>query len=188
MMNIRFVQKMNLQRRRAMHEFRERDLGVYAAALLALIAGLMILFSQVGCNPYKAAWGTTAAVASARNATDDGIAKAFDARVEQCVKDSGGDCKEKCQQCVKGSREYAAILAWRTFVRPSVNAAIQTTVTAISIAEKVDSQTNKLDWIALLKDAVCGVSKVILEFSEVFPDKAKVALGYLGMVKGVTCK
>lgn len=172
-----------------MYKPSKRDVGVYLAALLAFIAGLLWLFMAGGCaQPYKVAWGTTAAVASARNVVDKGIGKAFEARVETCVKDRPNlKCDEKCQACVKGSQEYAAILSWRTFVRPSINASIKATVTTLVIVEKAKGGTHT-HWMDLLKDAACGVLKVISEFKGLFPKEALQALKYMDMAKGFVCK
>ena len=155
-----------------------------AIVLFSMVAAVYIL-ACLGCaNPYRVAWLTTSATVSARNATDDGIAETFGMVVKKCESEHGAKTVA-FKACVQGDKIYPVIVVWRTIARPTVNSAIQATITALTLAEK--SKTQNLNWISYLLPAVCAVSKIVKEYSLLFPEKAKIVLKYLAMAEGFTC-
>ena len=71
-------------------------------------------------------------------------------------------------------------------MRPGVNSAVQITATALTIAEKAKADP-KLDWIALLKPAVCSLMRVAKAWGHYYADKGAAILGALSSLEGVIC-
>jgi len=128
-------------------------LGAAAIGALYLLLGWLL----VGCQPYAAAWRTTAAVREAGTMTDRAIAAAVKHRATAC-KEVGGDIKA----CVRTSKEWRALTGWRAWGVPAVNSAIVATVSALQIAEQTHAK--RLDWVALLKPAACAIVRVLRQW------------------------
>lgn len=150
------------------------------ATIAALAATLML----VACpKPYDAAWRTMDSVQSAKNLTAKQIAQAADTRHKGCIKTHGAktpgyaDCIKPIQNVLK---------QWRDNVRPAVNSALNITATAISIAERA-KQDPKIQWITLLRPAVCSLLRVAKSWGHYYPDNGKAVLGALGSLEGVIC-
>ena len=149
------------------------------AAVMVLALGLLAV-SATSCRPYDAAWRTTAAVQGAGNLTDRAIAvAATDARAK-CKK-----VPETYAACMKGSKAVMALDYWRQIARPSINAALIATVASLQIAERIKDK--KLDWIGILRPAVCALARVVEQFGELLGPQKSAVLGVTALAKGVTC-
>jgi hypothetical protein len=157
------------------------------AGVLAIALALMM--SAACPNAYRGGWVATASVMDARDATDDGLAKAFRAKVRACV-DKHGSKTIEYQTCIQDSNEFKAMSAWRVHALPAINSAVRAAKEILEIAERVNASGASASAKALsaLKDAACGLIEIVKEWNGLFPDKAKIALAYLDSVKGLVCK
>jgi hypothetical protein len=155
-----------------------------------LVFGTLIIILLAGCpNAYRAGWVATASLMDARDATDDGLATAFGAKVRACVAKHGSKTIDY-QQCVQESNEYKAMAAWRVHALPAVNSSVRAAKEILEIAERVNASGADASAKALsaIKDAACAVIEIVNEWNGLFREKAKVALGYLNSVKGLVCQ
>jgi hypothetical protein len=159
-----------------------------AVALLAVL-GLLAAMALPACpNAYRAGWVSTAALVDAKDATDKGIAKAFNAKIESCKAQHGANQIE-LQKCVETSKEYEAASKWIQVILPALKTSIRTAKATLEIAEKVqasaDSATKKV--LSALRDGVCKLLPVLKDWEKNpgFPEELKIALGYLEMIKVV---
>jgi len=136
-------------------EARSAALGGAGIGAVYLLLGWLL----VGCQPYEAAWRTTAAVRAAGTLTDQALAAAARRKISEC-RVKGGDWRA----CVRASREYRAITEWRRWGVPAVNSAVSATVAALQIAERVRGQ-RQIDWIGLLRPAGCALARVLKQWA-----------------------
>lgn len=144
---------------------------------------ILALLLAVGCKgPYDVAWRTLDSVQKARDLTAQQLAAAARAKHQECLTNHKAKTREFAA-CISKHRE--ALDHWRQIARPATNSAIQVTATALQIAEK--SKADKLDWIVLLKPAVCALMRVARAWGHYYPDQGKAILGALQALEGVTC-
>jgi hypothetical protein len=141
----------------------------------------LIAIHAICCNPYAAAWRTTAAVQSAGLETDKALARAARAKQTECLK--ACQPRTKCFAGCYGSTR-GALKTWREKVRPSVNSALIATVGAIQTAEQAKK---KLDWMKVLMPAVCALAGAVDQFSHLMGSSGAKIKSLLGLAKAVTC-
>jgi hypothetical protein len=155
-------------------------------AILLILAGCLIAMGMAGCpKPYDAAWRTVDAVQKTRDLTAQQLASAANAKHTECKKAHGAKTPGFAD-CVKKHRD--ALDHWRKIARPATNSAIQVTATSLQIAERVEANKPKIDWISLLKPAACALFRVARSWGHYWPDKGKTVLNMMSLLEGVTCE
>jgi hypothetical protein len=88
------------------------------------------------------------------------------------------------------SVEYKAMVIWRSYAKPTITASARAAFQGLLLAEKIkiDKEAAKKQWMEHLKKGVCTLTKMVMDFKDLFPKEALIALKYLDLVKGVTCK
>ena len=152
-------------------------IGAAGIGLMYLLLGWML----TGCQPYEAAWRTTAAVREAGTLVDQSLARAAKHRMTVC-KQAGGDWRA----CARASREYRAVTEWRRWGIPAVNSAVSSTVAALQIAERVRGHS-KIDWLALLRPAGCALSRVLRQWTDLM-GPARGAVEAVTATLGAMCR
>lgn len=147
---------------------------------LALALGFMIAILSISCSPYAAAWRTMDATMTARDATASSLAAWAKAEQVTC------QAKPVADQRACLDRPAEVLAEWRTKARPAINSALQLTAGAVRLAEMGKDKTT--DWMAMLKPAVCALSRAARAWGHYYPDAGKAVLGYLAAVEGVTCE
>lgn len=149
-----------------------------------LVAITCIVFAATGCkSPYGMAWRTLDAVQKARDLGAAQLGKVAHDKHQACLAAHKAKMPEYAA-CIKPYRD--ALRTWQDVVRPSVNSAIQITATGVQIAERAKDDP-KLNWIELLKPAVCAISRGLRAFGHLLPDKASALLKLLPTLEGVSC-
>ncbi len=153
---------------------------------IALVAVLVALC--VSCTP-AAGWIAVAAVADARDAVDDGITTAYQARVKECRR-VHGEQSEAVRDCVEKSNEHKAAYGWRAYGLPAANSAVTSAKMILEIAEKVKASgvSTLIKVLSVLRVAACGIFRAVREWKDLFPERAKTALAYLDLVQGLVCR
>jgi hypothetical protein len=150
------------------------------------LATLVILLMLLpGCKPFEAEWRTTSAIKAAAELTDKAIAEAAVKEHNRCIKAHKAGTPEY-KVCIESSKPYKALIGWRKFGKPTINAALIAAVAAIQIAER--AKGSKLDIAAVLRPAACALAKMVEQYGDLFQDKAPVVIMAIAMVKGVSCE
>lgn len=157
--------------------------GAFIGVLLLIVLMSIGALCWSGCNPYAVGWRAAAGVKSAGELAEDTLASTIRAKHAECVKKHGAQTYEYAE-CIKNYR--LAAIYWIRYLRPSINAAIRATVTALTIAERVKGK--EANWVELLKPAVCALVGILQEWSPLIPPKIQERIrGLLALAKGVTC-
>lgn len=158
--------------------------------MTAKLIAVLALFLCSCPNAQRAGWIATAATIDARDAVDEGINQAFNARVIACKEQHLPD-QVKFQECVRASREFHAV--WKWLRDPGVwgmlNAAVRAAKGILEIAAHVQasesSTTQKV--LSALRESVCALAGIVRDFGHLWPKEAKPAMQYLDLIKAV-CK
>jgi len=162
--------------------------GPGVVALLAVL-GVAAAVALPACpNAYRAGWVSTAALVDARDATDKGIASAFQSKIDDC-KDKHKADQISLQKCVEDSREYSAAAQWLRIIKPAIDTSVKVAKAVLEIAEKTqaskDSTIKKV--LSALKDGFCKLLPAVKDWQHMFSAEAQAALKYLDLIK-VVCK
>ena len=161
-----------------------RKVWTTGITMLAMVAAVMILAWIPGCKgPYDAAWRTLDSIQKAKALTAQQLAQAARLKHADCKKLHGVK-NAAFANCIADHRK--ALKTWQDDARPAINSAVQITATALQIAEQVKAE-KKVDWMTLLKPAVCALMRVARAWGHYFPDKGKTVLGALQGLEGVLC-
>lgn len=157
-----------------------REIAWVGMGVLVLLA-----LALTGCKagPYAVAWRTLDGVQRARNLTAQQLAASAAAKHRACVK-AHTTKTPAFAACIDKHR--MALDYWRQIARPSINAAVQVTATAVQIAERARDDPG-IAWTALVKPAVCALSRSLRMFGHLLSDGASAVLRLLPVVEGVTC-
>jgi len=148
--------------------------------VLAIVGVCLVWLGLSGCP--GAGWRALDATQKARAITAKQLATAVKTKHAACLKTHGAQTAEYAE-CIKTHRD--ALRTWRRVVRPAVNSSVAITAAALQIYDKAGG--DKPDWIALIKPAVCALSRGVKSWSVWFGDKGAAALSALKMIEGVTC-
>ena len=130
-----------------------------------LLLGLAIVtLCCQSCRPYEAAWRTTAGVRAAAEATDKAMTEVVAEKHRACTA-AHGQHNPAYRACIKGHRE--AMEKWILYARPAINSALALTVASLQIAERVKAKA--LDWIGLLRPAICALGRCMRAFGHLLP-------------------
>jgi|GEM_PF-6301820 len=152
------------------------------AMILLIMAGC--LMASAGCKgPYDAAWRTLDSVQKAQALTAKQLASTVKAKHAACLKAHGTKTPEYAT-CIKKHRD--ALRTWRKIVRPVVNDSVAITVAAIQVAER--AKDDNVNWIVLLRPAVCGLARAVKQWAQWFGDQGAAVLGAIKMIEGATCE
>jgi hypothetical protein len=144
---------------------------------------ILLLFVLAGCKgPYDAAWRTTDAVLKARNLTAQQLAQAAQKKHVEC-KAKHGVKTAGFANCIDNHRK--ALKHWQDIARPAINSACQITAASLTIAERAKS---KIDWMVLLKPAMCAFLRVFRFWGHYLPVDGKAILRLMPLLEGVTCE
>jgi len=156
---------------------------VITGMFLGVPLGLIMLAPGGGCaSPYAVAWKTTAGVQAAGTHTDRALAAEAVKRQDKCKAEHGVKTAEFAG-CYRAHRH--ALKTWRETVRPAVNTALLATVGALKVAE---AAKRKLDWLALLKPAVCALARAVTEWGHLLGEKWKSdVMAGVKLAEGVSC-
>jgi len=149
-----------------------------------LLVGALLALMAACANPHAAAWRTSDVVRQAGNQVDRAFGTLARNQHKKCV-EAHGPRTSGYAVCI--DKHKKALDAWRKQARPAVNSALIATVSAIQIAEKV-KQDKPVNWVSLLRPAVCAITKVIEQWGHLLGDEKQQLLSYLGAIKGVTCE
>lgn len=146
---------------------------------------VMAVVWLVGCpNAYTAAWQTLDGIQKAKALTAKQLARVATVKHGDCLKVHGAKTPAYAE-CMKSTREM--LKQWRTNVRPAVNSAVGITATAVNIAERAKKDP-KLNWLQLVKPAVCALIRAAKTWGHYYGDKGKTVLAILTGLQGVTCQ
>ena len=168
-----------------MTTIKERKIWTAGFIMLSGIAACLILAAfGTGCKgPYDGAWRTLDSVQKAKHLTAQQLAQFADAKHKGCVATHGAKSAGYAD-CIKATREM--LRTWQNVVRPAVNSAVNITATAVQIAERA-KQDPKLNWLALLKPAICSLLRGAKSWGHYYADKGAAVLGALRAFEGVVC-
>jgi hypothetical protein len=89
-------------------------------------------------------------------------------------------------KCITESKQHKALKAWSQYAKPSINTALVSTVTGLSLAER--SKQKDFKWLDTLRPAVCAVVKSVAQWGHLFPpSQQKQIMATIFLIKGVTC-
>jgi hypothetical protein len=111
------------------------------------------------------------------------MAQAATKKQDEC-KTAHGVRNEAFAACYKTHHE--ALKLWRLTIRPAIDTALVAAVAAIRIAEGAKA---KVDWLQLLKPAVCALSRAMTAWGHLLGEswKAQVMAG-VKLAEGVSCQ
>lgn len=155
---------------------------VPGVAIFLLAVALML---SAGCKagPYAVAWRTLDGIQRARDLTAQQLAQSAQAKHRNCLKAHTAKTRAFAA-CVEKHR--MALDYWRQIARPSINAAVQVTATAVQIAERARDDPG-IAWTALVKPALCALSRSLRMFGHLLSDGAAAVLRLLPVVEGMVC-
>lgn len=155
-----------------------------AACILGAILLLALgLWCSAGCgNPYLTAYRSIASTRSVALATEGALGAACEEKVPRCLAAhavySPGyvSCMANCK---------AAMAAWRTYVRPSINSALVVAVGSVQIAE---ASKAKPDVMAILKPVACALARALEQWGSLLPPSVRAtAAAACAFVALATC-
>lgn len=149
---------------------------------LAIALGIMIALLSISCRgPYDAAWRTMDGVILARDSTAASLAAWGRAELVRCK----ARPEAERAACLKPASD--ALAAWRSTARPAINSALHVAAASVEIAERAKGPA-KIDWMALLRPAICALLRTTKAWGHYYPDAGKSVLAYLGAFEGVICE
>lgn len=152
------------------------------ASTMIIVLAILAVAAMSCRGPYHAAWATMRSVVEARDQTAHELATSAKIKHADCLKAHGENTPEYAT-CIKAHRE--ALRQWRQHVRPAVNSALHVASASVQIAERAKDKT--LNWIALVRPAVCALLATARQWGHLYPEKGKRILGALSGLEAVAC-